>query len=118
MTVPTTSTPTPNAPVDLDATAFDELIATAEVPVVVDFWAAWCGPCVPMAAVLKEVEADQAGRLLVAKVDIDEQVDLARRFAVMSAPTLLVFVDGEPVERLVGARGKGRLLEDLAAYLP
>jgi thioredoxin 1 len=98
-------------------TTFDELIASAEVPVVVDFWATWCGPCVPMAEALATVAEEQAGRMLAASVDVDDQVDLARRYGVQSMPTLLVFQDGEVIGRIVGARGAARLREDLSGFV-
>ncbi len=114
MSTSTTSHPSVR---ELDATMLDELVATSEVPVLVDFWATWCGPCVPMARVLDAYAVEEADRLVVGSVDIDAHPDLARRFAVMSAPTLLLFVDGRLVDRWIGARGPGRLREDLAPHL-
>jgi thioredoxin len=109
----TTSTAVPA----LTATTFDELIGAAEVPVVVDFWATWCGPCVPMAEALATVAVEHADRMRAGSVDVDDQVDLARRYGVQSMPTLLIFRGGEPVARLVGARSAARLREDLAVHL-
>ncbi|MCZ7527824.1 MAG: thioredoxin [Acidimicrobiia bacterium] len=99
-----------------DAT-FDETVGGADVPVVVDFWAEWCGPCKMIAPTLAEIATEHQGRLTVAKLNVDENPDTARRFQVMSIPTLLVFRDGQPVKRLVGAKGKSQLLEDLSEYI-
>ncbi len=99
-----------------DAT-FNEEIASSDIPVVVDFWAEWCGPCKMIAPALEEIASENAGKIRIAKVNVDEHPDLARRFDVMSIPTLLVFTNGEPAQRLVGAKGKAQLLEDLAQYI-
>jgi thioredoxin 1 len=99
-----------------DAT-FDETIGGAEKPVLVDFWAEWCGPCKMIAPVLEEIASEQGEKLSIAKLNVDDNPDVAMRFNVMSIPTLIVFKDGEPAKRLVGAKGKGQLLQDLAEYV-
>ncbi len=99
-----------------DAT-FDEEIGSSSEPVIVDFWAEWCGPCKMIAPVLDEIATEQAGKVRIAKLNVDDNPDIARRFDVMSIPTLIIFKDGEPQKRLVGAKGKGQLLEELAEYL-
>jgi thioredoxin 1 len=99
-----------------DAT-LDETVAGSPVPVVVDFWAEWCGPCRMIAPVLEEIAAEHADRLRVAKVNVDENPATAQRFGVMSIPTLIVFRDGAPAKRIVGAKGKAALLEDLEEFL-
>ena len=102
---------------ELTASTFDETIGSATEPVLVDFWAEWCGPCKMIAPILDEIASEQAGKLTVAKLNVDDNPDLARRFDVMSIPTLILFQDGEPKKKLIGAKGKGQLLEELSAYL-
>ncbi len=99
-----------------DAT-FDEVINASTEPVLVDFWAEWCGPCKMIAPVLEEIATEKAGSLKIAKLNVDDNPGIARRFEVMSIPTLILFKDGEPAKRIVGARGKGQLLSDLAEFI-
>ena len=96
---------------------FAEQIATADKPVLVDFWAEWCGPCKMLAPILDEVAGENADKLSVAKVNVDENPDLARQFDIMSIPTLIVFKDGQPAHRFQGASGKAGLLERLSDFL-
>ena len=97
---------------------FDEVIGAATTTVVVDFWAAWCGPCKMLSPVLEALAEEQAGTVSFASVNVDEQPLTTRRFDVMSMPTLVVFRAGEPVKRLVGARGEAALREALAEVVP
>ncbi len=99
-----------------DAT-FDETVSGSDMPVLVDFWAEWCGPCKMIAPTLAEIATEQRGKLTIGKLNVDDNPDTARRFDVMSIPTLLVFKDGKQVKRLVGAKGKGQLLQDLAEFI-
>jgi thioredoxin 1 len=103
--------------VTLSDSTFDESVGSAETPIVVDFWAEWCGPCKMIAPALEEIANEQSGRIRIAKLNVDDNPDTARRFDVMSIPTLLVFQDGQPVKRLVGAKGKGQLLQDLSEFI-
>ena len=101
----------------LTDSTFDEAIGGSTEPVLVDFWAEWCGPCKMVAPILDEIASEQAGKLTIAKLDIDANPDAAMRYGVMSIPTMILFVDGEPKKTIVGAKGKGQLLEELDRYL-
>ncbi len=98
--------------------SFKTEVLSSDKPVLVDFWAEWCGPCKMIAPILGEIASEQSENLTVAKLNVDENPDLAMRFNVMSIPTLLVFDKGEVAKRLVGAKGKGALLQELQEFLP
>ncbi len=101
----------------LDDSTFSEAVSASPVPIIVDFWAEWCGPCKMIAPVLEEIASDWDGRLSVGKVNVDENPETARRYEVLSIPTLLIFVDGDVKKRLVGAKGKTQLLQELAEFI-
>lgn len=97
--------------------SFADAVLTSTTPVLVDFWAAWCGPCRMVAPVLEEIATEKAGSLTVAKVDVDANPGTARDYQVVSIPTLILFKDGRPVKRIVGAKSKPALLRELADFL-
>jgi len=103
--------------VTLTDQTFDEEIQSATEPVLVDFWAEWCGPCRMVAPILDEIVAEQEGKLRLGKINVDDNQDLATRFGVMSIPTMILFKDGEPQLRIVGAKPKGQLLQEIYPYL-
>ncbi len=102
----------PNVITLTDAT-FDEVVNASAEPIVVDFWAEWCGPCKMIAPVLSEIADEQVGSVKIAKLNVDEHPAIAQRFGVMSIPTLLVFRAGELDRRIVGAKGKSQLLDEI-----
>jgi thioredoxin 1 len=99
-----------------DATFADEVLSH-DKPVLVDFWATWCGPCKMVAPVLEEIAAEHGDKLRIAKLDTDANPNTARDYQVMSIPTMILFRDGKPVKQIVGAKPKAALLADLADVL-
>ena len=99
-----------------DAT-FAEVIGSADKPVLVDFTAAWCGPCKQISPILDELSVEQAEKLQIAKIDVDENPQTVLQYDVMSMPTLILFKDGVPERKMIGARGKQHLLNELADIL-
>jgi thioredoxin 1 len=106
-----------NGIVNLSSATFDETVSGSQAPVVVDFWAEWCGPCKMIAPVLEELAGELGDKITIAKINVDDNPDVAMRFNVMSIPTLLVFDAGEVKKRVVGAKGKGALLQELDEFL-
>lgn len=96
---------------------FEAEVLKSNLPVLVDFWAEWCGPCRMISPIVEELANELKGKLKVAKVNVDESQELAARFNIMSIPTLLVFKKGEPVEQMVGAMSKDQLLTRINTQL-
>jgi thioredoxin 1 len=101
----------------LTTSTFDETINGSTAPVLVDFWAEWCGPCKMIAPVLEEMAGELGDQLTITKLNVDENPDIAMRYGVMSIPTLLLFDGGDVKKKIVGAKGKGALMQELDEFL-
>ncbi len=96
---------------------WDAEVLKSDTPVLVDFWAEWCGPCRMVGPVVEEIAQEKAGALKVLKLNVDENPETARKYRVMSIPTIMVFAEGDEKKRLVGARGKNQLLADIDEFI-
>lgn len=104
-------------PVAVDDSNFDQIVLQAEIPVLVDFWAAWCAPCRMVAPLVEELAEEYDGRISFVKLDVDQNPKTASKYGIMSIPTLLIFKKGEPVSHTVGLRPKAELKRSLDAAL-
>jgi thioredoxin 1 len=104
-------------PVDIQSAKFDELVLKSKTPVLVDFWAPWCGPCRMVAPIVDELSTEYDGKIVFYKLNVDDNQDTASQFGVMSIPTLIVFKNGKPVSNMVGFRPKAELKKNLETAL-
>ena len=104
-------------PIAVTDDEFEEKVLKSDTPVLVDFWAAWCGPCRMLARPLEEIAAEADGKLTIAKVDVDVDQENARKLGVANLPTMILFKNGEEVERILGFKQKKKLLEIMAPHV-
>jgi thioredoxin 1 len=104
-------------PVEIEEAKFDEAVLKSKMPVLVDFWAPWCGPCRMVAPIVEELAGEYDGKVNFFKVNVDNNQKVAGKYGVMSIPTLILFKDGKPVSNLVGFRPKAELKKNLDSAL-
>jgi len=106
-----------NKPITVDDTSFDQTVLQSKTPVLVDFWAPWCRPCIMAAPVLEELAEEYAGRITIAKLDVDQNARTAVKYGIMAIPNLIIFKNGKPVSQIIGYKPKPELKRDLDAVL-
>jgi len=104
-------------PVEVNDSNFDQMVLQSKTPVLVDFWAAWCGPCRMVAPLVEELAGEYESKVTMVKLNVDENPQIASQYGIMSIPTLLIFKDGAPVSNIVGFRPKAELQRSLDAVL-
>jgi thioredoxin 1 len=104
-------------PMEVTDANFDDEVLKSDKPVLVDFWAIWCGPCKMVAPVVEEIAKEYNGKLKVGKMDVDANPDVALRFGIRSIPTLMVFKGGKPVDQIIGALPKKNLLDKILPHV-
>ena len=102
---------------ELTASAFQADVIQADKPVLVDFWASWCGPCRALGPIVEEIGEEMADRLTVLKCNVDDEGELAQKFGIMSIPTLILFKNGNIVHKMIGSMPKASLVEQIEAHL-
>ena len=101
---------------DITTATFDQVVNGSDKPVLVDFWATWCGPCRALGPIIEEIGNEMADMLAVYKCNVDDEGDLAMKFGIVSIPTLILFKGGQPVHTMVGGRPKAALVEEIDKY--
>ncbi len=106
-----------NTPIDVTQSTFKSEVVDSETPVVVDFWAEWCGPCKKLSPILEQIAEEMSGQVKVAKVDVDAERTLGAMFQVMSLPTVMIFKDGAAVDTLIGAQPKSEIVSRIHQHI-
>ncbi len=104
-------------PVTVKSKDFDKMVLKSKMPVLIDFWASWCGPCRMVAPIVDELATEYDGKISFGKVNVDEEAEITSKYGIMSIPTLILFKDGKPVSNIVGFRPKAELKRSLDAAL-